>query len=48
VSILTRPAGAQAELLKALYDEHAPVLRRYTTPSAPHGPARKSEPWTDG
>jgi len=29
VPILTRSAGAEAELMKALYDEHAPVLRRY-------------------
>jgi hypothetical protein len=29
VPILTRSAGAEAELMKALYDEHAPVLWRY-------------------
>jgi len=29
VPILTRSAGAEAELMKALYDEHTPVLWPY-------------------
>jgi hypothetical protein len=29
VPILTRSPGAEAELMKALYDEHAPVLWPY-------------------
>jgi RNA polymerase sigma-70 factor (ECF subfamily) len=39
VPILTRSAGAEAELMKALYDERAPVLWCYA-----RRPKRQSDP----
>jgi hypothetical protein len=51
VPILTRPAGAEAELISALYDEHASVknmLLEKLLRAQHHGPQGKSEPQTDG